>query len=424
MCARLMRTLASSALWSVCLLVFSVLSASAQQPDNWSTFHHDIYRTGYSSSAIPWTMSLLWSYQLAGRSRGIFSSPAVVDGSVYFTARDRRLYCLDADTGFLQWKSEPLGDDWDTDYPTGFDGNKWDSSPAVAEGMVYVGARDGSCYAFSTSGYPAWATPLPTDQVVVASPLYVDGKLFVASGDLSNSAKLWWLNPGDGLIVASVLLGSNIEVMVASPAMFSPNRVLVAAGINQLVVEVLPKELHIEAFSYDTACFVRSSPAVSNSRIYLGDGSASWPSGLACLDSVLRPEWTAGDAGEWTCGTAAVHLDRIWVPGGTGGIGLTDIYCVEDMGSSGVIVWEMNLDADRLEGKPVSPAVAGNSVFMAVTRPSSSPTIRSVLVRLNAENGDIIQEFDLGPGKVLSSPAIWDGKVYIGTADGRLLCFG
>ncbi len=75
-------------------------------------------------------------------------------------------------------------------------------------------------------------------------------------------------------------------------------------------------------------------------------------------------------------------------------------------------------------GQPVSPAVAGNSVFMAVSRQLSSGPIVSVLCRLNASTGELVQEFDLGPGKVLSSPAIWDRKVYIGTANGRLLCFG
>lgn len=180
---------------------------------------------------------------------------------------------------------------------------------------------------------------------------------------------------------------------------------------------------------YDTECWVRSSPAVSGNRIYLGDGSAAEPRGLDCLSDNLQLHWWVqgdgpGTSGEWTCGTVAFHGDSIWVPGGELS---PDIYCVKDNGNGQFdreIVWEADLGAQRDNGQPVSPAVAGNSVFMAVSRELSSGAIGSVLCRLDARTGDVVQEFDLGLGKVLSSPAIWEGKVYVGTADGRLLCFG
>jgi len=71
------------------------------------------------------------------------SSPAVADGKVYVGSDDSNVYCLDALNGVQVWK-----------YTTG----DWVySSPAVADGMVFLGSYDGSVYAFgnivSTENY-------------------------------------------------------------------------------------------------------------------------------------------------------------------------------------------------------------------------------------------------------------------------------
>src|SRR6266516_4182341 len=62
------------------------------------------------------------------------SSPAVVNGMVYIGSEDRNVYAFDAETGKLQWKA-PTGD-------------LIHSSPAVANGMVYIGSTDSKLYAF------------------------------------------------------------------------------------------------------------------------------------------------------------------------------------------------------------------------------------------------------------------------------------
>ena len=61
------------------------------------------------------------------------SSPAVVDGRVYFGAGDGNVYAVDAKTGLLQWK-----------FATG---DVVHASPAVAGGVVYIGSYDGNLYA-------------------------------------------------------------------------------------------------------------------------------------------------------------------------------------------------------------------------------------------------------------------------------------
>ena len=72
---------------------------------------------------------IIWNYTPGG---DVISSPAVADGKVYVGSYDNNVYCLDAATGANIWN-----------YTTG--GWVW-SSPAVADGKVYVGSNDDNVY--------------------------------------------------------------------------------------------------------------------------------------------------------------------------------------------------------------------------------------------------------------------------------------
>ena len=77
----------------------------------------------------PWqnASTKLWNYP-AGAA--VISSPAVANGVVYIGSRDNsNVYALNAKTGTKLWS-----------YVS--------SSPAVANGVVYLGSYDGKVYAF------------------------------------------------------------------------------------------------------------------------------------------------------------------------------------------------------------------------------------------------------------------------------------
>ncbi|MEQ9401426.1 MAG: PQQ-binding-like beta-propeller repeat protein [Longimicrobiales bacterium] len=77
------------------------------------------------------------------RSTGglVFSSPTVVDGTVYVGSGSGRLLALDAATGDVRWSLST--------------GGAIVSSPAVWEGRVYVGSDDGTVYAAKAADGPA-----------------------------------------------------------------------------------------------------------------------------------------------------------------------------------------------------------------------------------------------------------------------------
>ena len=79
-----------------------------------------------------------WSYLTGGI---VDSSPAVADGVVYVGSQDHTLYALDARTGKRLWS-----------YATG---SSIVSSPTVADGAVYVGSNDHNLYAFNQTHIPS-----------------------------------------------------------------------------------------------------------------------------------------------------------------------------------------------------------------------------------------------------------------------------
>jgi len=96
------------------------------------------------------------------------SSPAVADGMVYIGSNDHNVYALNASTGEQVWN-----------YTTG---NYVSSAPAVAGGMVFVGSYDYSVYALNAStGVRIWS--YETGYEVSSSPVVVNGTVFIGSGD-------------------------------------------------------------------------------------------------------------------------------------------------------------------------------------------------------------------------------------------------
>lgn len=86
--------------------------------------------------------ALRWTGELADYST---SSPAFANGIVWVGSFDHQLYAFDADTGNEIWSSG-----WQ--YEGGFFERGISSSPALALGRVYVGVRDGRMYSLGIPG--------------------------------------------------------------------------------------------------------------------------------------------------------------------------------------------------------------------------------------------------------------------------------
>ena len=96
---------------------------------------------------------VLWSHATTRRIR---STPAVADGTVYVGGGDGVIYALDVSTGEPRWTFETAGMSMDA-AQSGFDRTQIQASPAVVDGVVFVGSRDASLVCSRCRG---WIAPL------------------------------------------------------------------------------------------------------------------------------------------------------------------------------------------------------------------------------------------------------------------------
>src|SRR3954470_23530423 len=102
------------------LLLLTVSTTMAQ-----ATFHGDTARTGVYSTAGPQQLKgTKWTFKTDGP---IIGSPAIADGVVYIGSTDGNLYAVEQESGKQKWKFKTLASRQVT------------SSPTVANGLVYFG---------------------------------------------------------------------------------------------------------------------------------------------------------------------------------------------------------------------------------------------------------------------------------------------
>src|SRR5579884_2771840 len=141
---------------------------------DWAQFRFQSNHTGYNpyekvlSPSNVSALTLEWSYE----SDEIFSSPAVANGVVYVGSgeqdgADGTLYAVDAVTGKLKWSYSLSAD-------------MVFSSPAVANGMVYIGSEDCTLYVLDAmSGKLKWS--YSTGGSINSSPSVANGVVYVGS---------------------------------------------------------------------------------------------------------------------------------------------------------------------------------------------------------------------------------------------------
>ena len=128
---------------------------------------------------------------MAPTAGGVQSSPAVANGVVYVGSEDDNLYAFDANgvTGCSGTPTtcSPLWTATITAFPI-------DSSPTVENGVVYVGSSNQEVQAYDASGTincsgtpkvctPLWHTPSQSGGTIYDSPIVVNGTLYYGSGN-------------------------------------------------------------------------------------------------------------------------------------------------------------------------------------------------------------------------------------------------
>jgi outer membrane protein assembly factor BamB len=340
----------------------------------WPMFRSDPSHDGVGTGNAALTGTLLWKYTIGYEV--YYSSPAVVNGVVYVGSFDDDVYALNATNGAYIWS-----------YTTG---NMVESSPAVVNGVVYVGSLDGYVYALNaTNGAKLWS--YLTDGSVFSSPAVVNGVVYVGSeGD-----DVYALNATNGAFIWSYTTGNMVE---SSPAVVNG---VVYVGSLDGYVYALNATNGAKLWSYNTEYDIEStSPAVVNGVVYIGCDN----------DDVYALNATNG-AFIWSYTTGSYIWSSPAVAGGVVYVGSVDDNVYALNATNGAFIWSYKTGA----AVDSSPAVVRGVVYVG--------SVDDNVYALNATNGAFIWSYKTGDG-VISSPAVVNGVVYVGSLDGNVYALG
>ena len=427
--------------WSyLTILLLCMHGFSADSP----MFRGDAQHSGvYDTAGVATINTVKWKFHTAGQ---VNSSPAVVGGAVFVGSTDGNLYAVDRESGTLKWKFDAK--------------SRVVSSPAVAKGLVYFAAYDGNFYAvdagsgqlkwkFKTQGERRFAgthlhgsqplsesMPDPFD-CYLSSAVVSDGAVYFGSGD----GNVYALNATSGDLKWKFKTG---DVVHASPAIADGT---VFVGSWDSYFYAIDAASGKEEWRFKTGedhdihnqVGLQSSPAVMDGMVYFGCRDSNF----YALDAATgQKKWAFPNKGSWVITSPAVKDGKVY-------FATSDSSLFYELDAkSGAIVFQL-----KFQGWPTfsSPALAGNMLYVgsnsgklialdlakqttawtfetegskkngsAFTKPDGSPNYEAAFA--SDFYDDIVSGYNkmLTVGTILSSPAVADGVIYVGSADGNL----
>jgi outer membrane protein assembly factor BamB len=394
---------------SITLLMLLAISP-AMEPHKAEAFmfRGDLHRSGVYDSKAPENNTLLWSFDTGNYI--IQSSPVVVDDRAYFGGDDTNVYCLDAQTGDEIWN-----------YTTG---NAVKSTPLVFDDVVYVGSTDGNFYAIDAeSGEKQWNYTLPTYGQIWSSSAISNDLIFFGADDgilyalnISNTSApdLEWTFLTGWLIQSSPAVNwPYVYIGSADGGLYC---IWANNGTQKWVFE--PIDI------YD----IYSTPTISNGSVYIGAGEYDIGGALYCIDALTGEEkWKFLPPGEGrfseVYSSATVHNHTVFIhawnkvpgPGEEKGT-VFAIPEVDPNGDGNITIDEIKWEFTTWDNEGgSSPAVADGKVFVGSTNKK--------LYCLDEYTGEELWNLTTD-GQIVASPFVANSVVYITSEDGVIYAIG
>jgi len=358
----------------------------------WPMFRHDPTHAGYSTSFAPIKNDTLWSPLQVGPSviseAWMYPSPAVVEDVIFMSSPNStgsEVYALYTN-GTIKWKTVPAS------------GYRIYSSPASADGLVYVGCENGYVYAlYATNGSIKWSSPVSLGNPIYSSPTISGNEIFVGSQE----KYIYALDKDTGTkLKTSPWLGGVIE---SSPAIAYG---MVFVGLFNGSVYALNETNLQVIWNYPTGGAIRSSPAVAYDTVFIG----SQDDNLYALKATTNKP--AGEK-KWNYTTYGDVDSSPAIAYGMVFVGSTDgnVYAFNATTSTAQLIWNKTMGSIGWS----SPAIAEEKVFIG----SKDWKVYALSI---AENGSEVWSYKTN-GPVESSPAILNDTLYVGSQDGYLYAF-
>lgn len=340
---------------------------------DWPIFRGNALQTGVAGTTLPAKLTQLWTFQTKD---SIKSTPAVVDGVVYVGSMDEHLYAIDLAGGKEKWK-----------YKAG----PLKAAPAVRNGLVFVGDSEGKFHCVkAANGDKSWT--FDTDAEIVSGANFADDRVLFGSFDetlycLDRQGKLKWKVKTEGPV--------NGTPAVADGKTF-------AAGCDS-AVHVIDLKEGKELSKIDLGGQAAASAAVVGDHLYVG----------TMTNEVHGVDWKKGQV-LWSF-QAANRPQAFYASAAVAGnlvvVGSRDkrIYALDR--KKGEVVWSF-LTGGRVDASPV---IVGERVYAG--------SLDGNLYVLDLAKGKEIEKITLD-SPVSGSPAVAEGRLVVGTQKGTVYCFG
>ena len=346
-------------------------------------FRGNAAHTGvYESDGPRQLKGVKWAFKTGG---WILSSPAIADGTVYIGSDDKNLYAVDAATGKEKWK-----------FATG---GIVRSSPAVVEGAVYFGSYDGAFYALDAAsgkqkwkfetggerhfeakglhgGKPRTQTMADVWDFFLSSPAVGKGLVYFGSGD----GNFYALDAASGGLKWKVVTQ---DVVHSSPALAGGVVYFGSWDTNLYAVDAASGEVKWKFKTGEDAVNhnqtgIQSSPAVVDGVVYFGCRDSH----LWAVDAATGKEkWNLSTGGSWINTSPAIFEGTAYV-----GNPIPAMFRAVDLKSGKE---KYNLDAHMLVFS--SPAVARGMAYFG--------SFNGALYAVDLRTGKFAWEFQTEAGK-------------------------
>lgn len=377
-----------------------------------------------------------------------YISPAVGENRVYFggVGTDGRMYCLDRKTGRRLWISTSMS----------ISG----SSPAIADGKLYIGSNDGKIYTIDMiSGTRLWSYNTGTQ--IQSSPIIYEGKVYVAN----NSGKITCLRTGDdgtdgwqmyrhdlehrgdasiqmqgfsGISLAKTddhltLQGLNQQIQLAAYGDYLDGSYEMTGEIqgwesSNTLVATVDSTGRVTAVGAGTAVITATYGAFTNTIDVVVEEKEGLTEAEPNEDSATATLLTAGETFYGAIETATdKDVFRIDVPESQK-VRLEVIFNrylhytdIQVMDKDGVLISQFTPASVMWDRRIITLAQGANTVHITSTSGASGEYLIQYHFICNEYGGDIKWEVS-GIGGVSSSPTLSGGKIYV-PSGGKIMAF-
>ena len=359
---------------------FTVVSAPTT---SWPMFMHDLQHSGTPDNIAPVGNGLLWKFNVdrGEITNAVATSAAVVGGIVYIASHNSYVYALDAYTGTCYWRYS-------------LPGMGTLSSPAVVNGVVYIGSAHGVFAINAYTGAKIWQSPKIFAEF--SSPAVSGGMIYTGSF-VENS--IYAFRISDGQQVWNFVTGDYVDCCpaVVDEIVYACSDDGYLYALNAATGALIWKFYCIDNYPYES---LSSSPAVANGVVYV---SSSKGNVFAIEASNGNKIWNHTTANMPSYFSSPVYSNGIvYTPTENG------VYALN--ASTGQEIWHSTQMIAR-----ASPAIVAGVIYVGAGDGN--------IYALDALIGAELWKYETG-SSITGQTSIAGGVIYVGTWDGTIYAIG